>query len=96
MINPQNVTSHVSVTETHAQVVPVDHASRNVSLFAVPSDILLPENDIGNSDICEQLDDIDEAKKVIKDDGVTQLELEYPEVVEDSGSAEPNEEHSFT
>ena len=53
LINPQGVTSQIATLETHASVVPVDHESSNVSIFIASADILLPKNDIGNSDIHE-------------------------------------------
>ena len=80
------------MSETYVIFVPVDHESSNVSTFIAPADILLPENDIGNSDICEQRDDNDEANDlVIGEDCVIESQLEHPEVLEDSGSMESDE-----
>ena len=83
------MTSYITSPETHESVVPVDHESRNVSALISPTDILLPENKIGNYDICEQPDEIEEAKcLVVEEDCVTELLLESPKVLEDSGAAE--------
>ena len=96
LINPQCLTLHVTSPETHEQVAPVDHASRKVSLFAAPEDIMFPENDIGNSDVCEQLDDIDEENYlVIEEDCATELQLKYPEFLEDYGAIQSDEEFPF-
>ena len=96
LINPQCLTLHVTSPETHEQVAPVDHASRKVSLFAAPEDIMFPENDIGNSDTCEQPDCIDEEIDLVtEEDCVTELQLKSPEVLEDSRAVESEEEHPF-
>ena len=49
----------------------------------------MPGNDIGNSDIYEQPDNIDEANDLlIEEDFETELQVESPEVLEDSGLLE--------
>ena len=59
---------HVTKPEEHSRVnLPI----RNSSQFAESADLLLPENDIGNSD-SRELDVIDEAKDlVIEDNSMT-------------------------
>ena len=72
----------LSPPETHAQVVPVDHASSNISLFAVPTDLLFPKNYIVISDFCEQLDVISHANVLlIEKDCLTELQLESSDIL---------------
>ena len=74
------------MSETHARLDQVGCASSNVSLFAALAAILLPENDIGNSDM-HKPDDIDKANDlVIKEHSMTKLQLESSKVLEDAGA----------
>ena len=82
--------------ETRAWFTPVDHAIINVSLLTATVGILLPENNIVNSNICKQPDVIDKANDlVIEEDCVTELQLESPEALEDSGAVQSDEECPF-
>ena len=89
LIKPQGVTVRITALETHFHA---DHTSSNVSPFSAPANLLLPENDIRNSDIHEP-DVIEEVKYlVIGENSMKELQLEYSKVLEDTVGVESDEE----
>ena len=65
LTKPQGLTLHVTVPETIPHGFPVDYPRSKVCLLTAPAGIILPENDIGHSNVCEKIDDIDEANDLV-------------------------------